>query len=49
MLKVFVNVFKTIIDVVYAAPGGNKLFNVALHGKCLPTPEEGQCWLLRAW
>jgi len=40
MLEVFVKVFKMIMDVIYTARGINKLFNVALRGKCLPTPGE---------
>jgi len=30
-------VFKAIIDVIYATPSRNKLLNVALCRKCLPT------------
>jgi len=37
-VKKIVEVLKAIIDVMYAAPCSNRLFNVALRRKCLPNP-----------
>jgi len=42
MQKVFVKVLKAMIDiihVIYAPPGNNEVFHVALRGKCLSNPD----------